>query len=412
MPDLKKHVQYCSVTDVVSYLWSNDQGKHIFMAKVDITDAYRMVPIDKSDWRHLGMAVGNLIYIDRCLPMGASSSCQIFQRISDAIAWVTTSNFSNCKIFNYLDDFLILGPTEFLCKKYLDHFLLSCSQLGIPVSPLKTILPTQSLTFLGIVINASQKTLSIPTEKLDSTRQMLEKFTSRKRPCLGVWQKLLGRLNHVSQIVTSGRTYLGSVYGALKGVLSNKKQVRRRVSSEIKKDLLVWKNFLSLPINKPFKMLRATDNPDFSFATDACTTIGFGCVFRSKWFGGIWPNDSWKSSNIAVLELYPIYIALHLWDQLFSEKIIHVHTDNQALIPIINKLYSKDTAIRKILRPIADLCMSKNILVIAKHISGVNNVIPDLISRDKIVELGHRYPHINKHPEIIPENLLPKSFEL
>jgi hypothetical protein len=46
------------------------------LSKCDIEDAFRIIPIHPSDYYLLGFTWNNYFYFDRCLPMGASSSCQ------------------------------------------------------------------------------------------------------------------------------------------------------------------------------------------------------------------------------------------------------------------------------------------------------------------------------------------------
>jgi hypothetical protein len=73
---------------------------------------------------------------------------------------------------------------------------------------------------------------------------MLVEFLASRKPKVKVWQKLLGTLNHVAQVITSGRVYLGSVYGALTGILSSAHESRRNITSEIRDNLQVWLTFL------------------------------------------------------------------------------------------------------------------------------------------------------------------------
>ena len=81
------------------------------MAKVDIIDAYHMMACKKSEWQYLRAREG--VYIDQCLPMGASSSCAMFQRISGAIAWITMNASPILyMVFYYLDDFLLLAKSK------------------------------------------------------------------------------------------------------------------------------------------------------------------------------------------------------------------------------------------------------------------------------------------------------------
>ena len=135
---------------------------------------------------------------------------------------------------------------------------------------------------------------------------------------------------------------MGSLYGSLKGVLSNEKYRRRTLTAEVRSDLTVWQNFLETAVRKPFRMLRKSDRPHFTLSTDACTSVGYGCVFGERWFGGLWPSEKWRSLNITLLELFPVFVALHLWRETLSNRVVRVLTDNQALVAILNKLYCKE----------------------------------------------------------------------
>jgi hypothetical protein len=54
--------------------------------------------------------------------------------------------------------------------------------------------------------------------------------------------------------------------------------------------------------------------------------------------------------NMSLLELIPIVMALHIWVEEFAQKKIIFHTDNAALVSIINKRSSKDKLIMKFIR--------------------------------------------------------------
>ena len=55
--------------------------------------------------------------------------------------------------------------------------------------------------------------------------------------------------------------------------------------------------------------------------TDAAGSIGYRAVFGKHWFGGEWPV-TWKTYNIAVLELFPIVLAVHIWGHLMADKCV------------------------------------------------------------------------------------------
>lgn len=408
-----KTVRYCSVVDVA--LWLQEQPTaDYYMAKVDLTDAYRMVPIRKLDWCYLGIQVGNQYFADRCLPMGAASSCQLFQRISDMFVWIFNHIFDGqCIIFNYLDDFLLVSEGQGQCEAALNCFLAMFRQLGVTVSEQKTVWPTRSVVFLGLGIDTQTMAMYIPAEKVSNASTLLRTFLSCSRPRIGQWQSILGKLCHLSQVLAPGRTYLASVYGRLQGTLSQEKNKRKRITKEIRDDLLVWAGFLAgIPPVRQFKMLQPSPAANFSIATDACKSVGFGCVFGHQWFYGQWPDDWWTTRSIALLELFPIYVALHVWGHKFQDSVVLVNTDNEAIVMVLNKLYSKDKCLRVLLKPISLLCLNNNTLLRAQHLAGKQNVGPDLLSRGRISEFLSLNGDCERSPIALPRELLPANCKL
>ena len=63
-------------------------GKAAYMSKGDVKSAFKIVPIRKQDWHLLGIKIGNNLYIDICLPFGASISCAIFEQVGTLLQWL------------------------------------------------------------------------------------------------------------------------------------------------------------------------------------------------------------------------------------------------------------------------------------------------------------------------------------
>ena len=407
IPEANRTVKYCTIKSVIDFATSLDSSE-VHFAKLDITDAYRLVPMAKSQWKFLGLKLENDYYIDIRLPMGSSSSCQIFQRVSDMFKWVYSTYQSDPhKIFNYLDDFLIVAPSKPACERVLSNVLMLSNGLGVPIAEHKTETATQSLIFLGIGLDAKSQSLYIPESKRLEVMDMIVSFLDNRAPKVKLWQKLLGKLCHLSQVLVAGRTFLSSVYGSLQGILSQDQHLCRRISKEVRLDLLVWYDFLlKISPGKSFKYISAK-GANVAMYTDASKTIGFGGWCNNDWFHGIWPDMFWKAKNIAVLELFPILVGLELWKDRFSDKVVNIYTDNKALVPVVEKLYCKDPEIRRILRPIALSCMQNNILLIPVHIKGDENTRADLLSRNRIMHFREMYPSMSRYPTQLPEVLNP-----
>ena len=69
---LLSEVHYELLDDCVSVIREIGQG--CLMAKADIKDVFRIIPIHPADHRLLGMTWQDKYYFDKCLPMGCSTS--------------------------------------------------------------------------------------------------------------------------------------------------------------------------------------------------------------------------------------------------------------------------------------------------------------------------------------------------
>lgn len=76
IPAVNSQVSYDSIDTVINLV--KQFGSGALMAKCDIQDGFRNIPIHPDDYHLLGFMWDNLYYYDKCLTMGASSSCQIF----------------------------------------------------------------------------------------------------------------------------------------------------------------------------------------------------------------------------------------------------------------------------------------------------------------------------------------------
>jgi hypothetical protein len=94
-------------------------------------------------------------------------------------------------------------------------FLLKVLRLlGVPVKPSKIIWPSQSIEFLGLVLDFVVMTVLASTGRVDSILVILEDFLSRKSVPFSKFERLVGKLSFVAQIISSGRTFLQCLFDA------------------------------------------------------------------------------------------------------------------------------------------------------------------------------------------------------
>ena len=75
---------YCTVDD--AYIIINKLGQGALLSKIDLKNAFRLMPVRQEDWNLLGIHWKRKYYIeDTCLPFGLRSAPFLFNRLADAI---------------------------------------------------------------------------------------------------------------------------------------------------------------------------------------------------------------------------------------------------------------------------------------------------------------------------------------
>ena len=133
-------VQYTRFDDAITMVVG--AGKGALMAKSDIESAFRLLPVNPSDFELLGMKLDGLFYVDKALPMGASCSPALFETFSSFLEWVVKTEVGTDNIIHFCDDFLFCsghGHQHLSCGSLLSRFFDICSRLGVPLSADKTV---------------------------------------------------------------------------------------------------------------------------------------------------------------------------------------------------------------------------------------------------------------------------------
>ena len=84
-------------------------GPGTLLAKIDLQNAYRVVPIHPIDQPLLGLQWEKVVFQDTAPPFGLRSASKIFTAVAAALAWAMMSNGAT-GFLHYLDDFLFVGP--------------------------------------------------------------------------------------------------------------------------------------------------------------------------------------------------------------------------------------------------------------------------------------------------------------
>lgn len=395
-------VQYQSIDTAIAII--KQLGKGALLAKTDIENAYKQVPIHPEDYELLGFMVDEKFYYDKTLPFGLSYSCNLFEKFSTAIQWILENKFSVTHCVHILDDFLFVGPPRSsTCYSALMAFYTLARDIGLPIKAEKTVYPTTTLTFLGLELDTLKFEVRLPTDKLESMKSEIRKFQNKTTASLQELQSLIGLLNFACRVVPPGRPFLRRIINLTIGLQKPKQQ--KRLDNEAIADLKAWAIFLENFNGKAFFPSGIShSSSSLHLFTDA-SNIGFGCTFGRKWFFGKF-EPQWLNYHISVREFLPIVIAFETWGSTFQNSSVVLHCDNSAVVQVINKTSSKDTNLMILMRRLMVLSLKNNIHFSARHFPGVYNTAADMLSRLQVTQFKIRFPYMDQDPTPVPQDSL------
>ena len=298
-------IAYTSIDNAVFFIQALGPG--CLLAKLDLREAYRVVPIHPQDRPLLAMQWEGVTYLDGALPFGLCSAPKIFSALADGLMWILHSRGVTSAL-HYLDDFLLIGsPSTQACQAALCSTLSTCEELGLPVAPEKTEGPDTTLTFLGIEIDTVAGQLRLPQEKLRDLQATICKWmqsgarpvprrSGKKRDLLS----LIGLLNHAATVVRPGRGFLRALIDASATTPHLDHWVH--LNAPARADISWWHTFMDhwngISLVPPAA-------PAYFITSDASGSWGCGALHYNQWLQLAWPPE-WLGVPIAPKELVPI----------------------------------------------------------------------------------------------------------
>ena len=406
IPSKDTKVHYQTLDESLEILASLD--RYCLIAKADIESAYRIIPIHPDSVHLLGFTWEGQYYYDRCLPFGLSASCRIFESFSTAIHWILKHHFQVLDMTHILDDFMFFGPGgSKICSSSLLAFLTLATEAGIPIKFSKTCPPATTSVLYGIEVDSVAMEARLPRDKVQKSISAVSQMLGKKKTTLKELQSLLGLLNFVCLVIYPGRSFLRRLFSLT--MKASRPYHYIRISPGARLDLEAWLVFLS-EFNgiTLLRQRRWVSSKKLHLFTDAATSCGYGAVLGNEWAAGRWP-DEWKSFHISVMELYPIVLALELWNSQLTHQSIVFHCDNLAVCHIINSHSSKDPTIMILIRRLVVCAMKSNILFHAVHVPGLLNPLADALSRQDMVKARLLAPALSEAATQVPPSLLPAA---
>lgn len=402
-------VRYSSFDEALNML--SKLGHEALVARLDIKNAFRLLPVHKSDFQLLGYRIQGKIFVDKCLPFGCSISCSKFEKFSTFLEWALKQQAKSNDVVHYLDDFLVAGRKGTQdCANLMSIFSFICLELGVPLAHEKTLGPTTNLVYLGLEIDTINMSIRIPVEKLQQLKAQLLSLLDKRKVTLKELQSLTGLLNFCIRAIPAGRVFVRRLYDSTCGL--SKPHHKRRVSLEMKADIQMWLVFLDCFNGiTSYKIIDWSNDYEFELFTDSAGNIELGCgaILQKQWAFMRWPAQ-WEGTevirDITFLELVPIAMAFSIWGTKLAGKRVILHTDNQALVSILNTQTSKSSRVMHLLRKLVLQGLVYNIQFKATHIMGLDNTKADALSRQQWSRFQASFPDSEEEPSVIPQSFL------
>ncbi|CAC5415268.1 unnamed protein product [Mytilus coruscus] len=152
------------------------------------------------------------------------------------------------------------------------------NSLKILLSAHKTVGPSTSLEYLGIILDSMHMIAKLPDKKLVRIKDMLYSYLNRRSCTKREMLSLLGHLNYECKVIISGRSFVSYLLTLAHSV----KELNHHftITKGCRDDMAMWFKFLSQWNGISFFISGNVINAsDFHLFTDASSTVGYGaCV--------------------------------------------------------------------------------------------------------------------------------------
>lgn len=173
------------------------------MAKIDLLNAYRHVPVHRADYHLLGLEWEGRSYCGKALHFGLHLAPKLFPAVADSLAWAM-----ECKgvqnSLHYLDNLLFWGPPASpSCE-----LVLSCTTVVFQAGP-----PGGEPQDCWANHNTH---LPRHRDKLACLKATLARWVLHRRATKHELQVLIGQLNHAATVVHPGHSFMRQLTETMK----------------------------------------------------------------------------------------------------------------------------------------------------------------------------------------------------
>ena len=137
----------------------------MYMASIDIKDAYYCVPVHEDYRKYLKFVWNDKLFQFTCLPNGLSVPRKYTKMMKPVYATLRTQGHN---VTGFLDGMLLVNENEAELRESVSHVLKLLQNLGFVVNFEKSVLePQTKIMHLGMQIDSITMLVTLPQEKID-----------------------------------------------------------------------------------------------------------------------------------------------------------------------------------------------------------------------------------------------------
>ena len=240
-----KHFKMESVQHVINCLKPN-----MYMASVDLKDAFYSVPVAKKHQKYLMFIFKDKTYKFVTMPNGYGPAMRLFTKILK-VPFSHTRTIGLISVI-FVDDSLLFGEDAAQCNHNVNTTISILRQLGFTIHVDKSQLePTQVIVFLGFKFDSINMTIEVTQEKKEGIKSCCK--NAMENSCITIRElaKIIGKLVATFPAVTFGKMHYRELekekIQALKRFKGNFEE-KIYLSEKARKDLNWWYNNITSSI--------------------------------------------------------------------------------------------------------------------------------------------------------------------
>ena len=359
-----------------------EQG--MWAVSLDLQDAYLHISIRRGHQRYLRYALQDgKRYQFTTLVFGLGTAPRVFTKVAAGPgAYLRRLGFN---LFQYLDDWLLVNNDKESLRDQTHTMLHLVSSLGFVVNfPKSDLVPSQKFTYLGTDFDLLSGRVGPSQDRLLRLEETIREVT-RASTCkvedmlavLGVMASCIGIVPLAHLHMRPVQMYLLCFWRPSSRDLMKRIPIRDSLVLHLR----WWQDVANLSPGVPL----AQKPCQITLKTDASSSWGWGGYVT----GGMSAQGTWspaqKLYHINWLEMMAVWLCLQKLLRHVRQKSVLLRSDNMTVVSYVNKEGgTRSPSLCMLTWQVLLWCRDHTIQLRAVHIAGVDNLLADLLSRERV----------------------------